>query len=74
MVVEGVCLLVALIGRLGRRGAELVAMLNEVPAAVEHEYDPLAVQCEFKVPPELLEEGGLARPMADVDELGVLIG
>ena len=37
MVVEGVCLLVVLIGRLGRRGAGLVGMLNEVPAAFEHE-------------------------------------
>ena len=35
VVVEGVCLLVVLIGRLGRLGAALVRMLNEVPAAVE---------------------------------------
>ena len=36
MVVESVCLLVALIVRLGRHGAGLVGMLNQVPAAVEH--------------------------------------
>ena len=36
VVVEGACLLVALIGRLGRRGTGLVGMPNEVPAAVEH--------------------------------------
>ena len=33
MVVEGVCLLVVLIGRLGRHGPGVVGMLNEVPAA-----------------------------------------
>ena len=37
VVVEGACLLVVLIGRLGRRGTGLVGMPNEVPAAVEHE-------------------------------------
>ena len=35
-----------LIGRLGRHGAGLVGVLNEVPAAVEHEFGPPAVQCE----------------------------
>ena len=34
MVVEGACLLIVLVGRIGRRGAGLVGMLNEVPAAV----------------------------------------
>ena len=38
MVVEGVCLLVVLIGRLGRHGAGLVGVLNEVPAVVEHKF------------------------------------
>ena len=33
MVVEGVCLLLVLIGLLGRRGTGLVGMPNEVPAA-----------------------------------------
>ena len=46
MVVEGVCLLVVLIGRLGRHGAGLVEMLNEVSAAVELEFGPPAVQCK----------------------------
>ena len=56
MVVEGVCLLVVLIGRLGRRGTGLVGMPNEVPAAFEHEFGPPAVQCESQAPPDLLEE------------------
>ena len=56
MVVEGACLLVILIGRLGRRGAGLVGMLNEVPAAVEHEFGLPALQCESQAPPDLLEE------------------
>ena len=34
MVVEGVCLPVVLIGRLGRHGAGLFGMLNEVPALI----------------------------------------
>ena len=59
MVAEDVCLLVVLIGRLGRRGTGLVGMLNEVPAAVEHWFDPPAVQCESVTPPGLLEEDGL---------------
>ena len=74
MVVEGVCLLVVLIGRLGRHGAGLVGVLNEVPAAVEHEFGPPAVQCKSQAPPDLLEEDGLAHPMVDVKELEVLIG
>ena len=49
-------------------------MLNEVPAAVEHEFGPPAVQCESQAPPDLLEEDGLARPVVDVEELRVLIG
>ena len=36
-------------------------MLNEVPAAVEHEFCASAVQCESQAPPDLLEEDGLAR-------------
>ena len=54
VVVEGACLLVILIGRLGRQGTGLVGMLNEVPAAVEHEFGPFAVQCESQAPPYLL--------------------
>ena len=73
MVVEGVCLFVVLVGRPGRRGAGLVAMLNEVPAAVEHEFGPPAVQYESHAPPGLLEEDGLAHPMADAEELGMLV-
>ena len=38
VVVEGVCLLVVLIGRLGRRGTGLVGMLNVVPTAFGHEF------------------------------------
>ena len=75
MVIKGVCLLVILIGRLGRRGTGLVDVLNEAPvAAAEHEFGPLAVQCESQAPPGLLEEEGLARPVIDVEELEMLIG
>ena len=74
MVVEGVCLLVVLIGRLGHHGAGLVGVLNEIPAAVEHEFGPPAVQGKSQAPPDLLEEDGLAHPMVDVKELEVLIG
>ena len=74
MVVGGACLLVVLFGRLGRRGAGLVGMLNEVQAMVEHESGPAAVQCEFQAPPDLLKEDGLALPVADVDELEMPIG
>ena len=74
MVVEGACLLVVLIGRLGRHGAGLVGVLNEVPAAVEHEFGPPAVQCESQAPPDLLEGDGLARPVVDVEELEMPIG
>ena len=74
MVVDGACLLAVLVGRLGRRGTGLVGMLNEVPAAVEHEFGPPAVQCEFQTPPDLLEEDGLARRVVDVDELEMPIG
>ena len=49
-------------------------MLTEFSAAVEHEFCPPAVQCEFKAPPDLLEKDGLARPVVDVENLGVLIG
>ena len=74
MVVKGVCLLVVLIGRLSRHGVGLVGMLSEVPAAVEHEFGPPAVQCESQTPPDLLEGDGLAHPMVDVEELEMLIG
>ena len=74
MVVEGMCLLVVLIGRLGRRGTGLVGELNEVPAAVEHKFGPPAVQCESQAHPDLLEEDGLARSVVDVEELEMLIG
>ena len=49
-------------------------MRNEVPAAVEHEFGPPAVQCESQAPPGLLEEDGLARPVVDVEELEMPIG
>ena len=54
VVVEGVCLLAVLIGRLGRRGTGLVGMLNEAPEAVGHKFDPPAVQCESQAPPDLV--------------------
>ena len=69
VVVEGACFLVVLIGRFGPRGTGLVGMLNEVSAAVEHEFGPPAVQCKSQAPPDLLEKGGLARPVAHVEEL-----
>ena len=47
VVVEGVCLLVVLIGFLGHNGAGFVGMLNEFSEAVEHEFSPPAVKCEF---------------------------
>ena len=74
MEIEGACLLVVLIGRLGRRGTGLVGVLNELPASAGHEFDPPAVQCESKAPPGLLEEDGLARPVVDAEELVLLIG
>ena len=74
MVVEGVCLLLLLIGRLGRRGTGLVGMLNEVPVAVEREFGPPALQCESQARSCISEEDGLARPVADVVELGMPIG
>ena len=74
MVVESVCLLVVLIGRLGCQGAGLVGILNEVPAAVEHEFGPSAVQCESRAPSDLLVKDGLARPVVDVLELEMLTG
>ena len=52
----------------------MVGVLNEVPAAVDHEFGPPAVQCESQAAPDLLEEDGLAHPMADVEELEMLIG
>ena len=73
MVVEGACLLVILIGRLGRRGTGFVGMPNEVPAAAEHEFGPPAVQCKHQATPGLLEADGLARPVIDVEELAIPI-
>ena len=72
-MVEGVYLPVVLIGRFGRHGAGVVGRLNEVSAAVEHEFGPPAVQCESQVPPDLLEENELARPVVDVEGLEMLI-
>ena len=60
-MVKGVCLLIAHIDRLGRHGAGLVGVLNEVPAAVEYKIGPPAVQCESQAPPDLLEVDGLAH-------------
>ena len=74
MVVRGLCLLIIPIGCLGRRGTGLVSMLNEVPAAVEHEFGPPAVKCKSRAPSDLHEEDGLARPVVDVKELEMLIG
>ena len=71
---EGVCLLAVPIGRLGRHGTGLFGMLNEVPAAAEHEFGPPAVECESQFPPGLPEEDGLARPVVDVEELEMPIG
>ena len=62
VVVEGACLLVDLIGHLGRRGTGLVGMLNGDLAAGEHESGPSTVPCVSQAPPDLLEEDGLARP------------
>ena len=74
MEVEGACLLVIPIGRLGRHRAELVRMPNEVPAAVEHEFGSPAVPCEAQTPSGLLVEDGLANPVVDVEELEMPIG
>ena len=48
------CLLVVLIGRLGRHGTVLVAVLNEIPAAAEHKFGPPVVQFESQFPLDLL--------------------
>ena len=53
VVVEGVCLLVVLIGRLGRHGAGLVGMLNKIPAAVDHESGLTHPRCSAS--PRLLQ-------------------
>ena len=68
------CLLIALIGRLGRRGTGFVGMLNEVPVAAGNEFGPPAMQCGSKAPPDLQEENGLARLVVDVEELEMRIG
>ena len=52
----------------------MVGVLNEVPAAVGHEFGPPAVQCEPQAPPDMLKEVGLARPVVDVEEPEMLIG
>ena len=74
MVVEGACLLLVIIGRLGCHGAGLDGVLREVRAAVEHAFGPPAVQCESQATPGMLEEDGLARPVVDFDELEMPIG
>ena len=48
-------------------------MLNEVPAAVEHDFGPTVVQCKSQAPPDLLEEDGLANPMVDIPFLYVRV-
>ena len=73
-MVEGACLLVVFIGRLGRHGVGLVGMLNEVPEAVEHKFGSPAVQCESQAPPDLLAEDALSHPVGDFEELGMPIG
>ena len=57
----------------GPPATRLVGVLKEVPAAVRHEFSPPAVQCESRASPDLLEGDGLASPVVDVEELGVLI-
>ena len=47
-MVKGVYFHVVLIGHLGRCGMGLVVVLNEVPAAAEHEFDRPAVLCESR--------------------------
>ena len=47
---------------------------GEVPAAFEHESGTPAVWCEAQAPPGMLEEDKLARPVVDVEELGMPIG
>ena len=49
-------------------------MLNEVPEAVEHEFGPPAIQCEFQALPDLLEEDWLVCYVVDVEELEMLMG
>ena len=50
VVVEGVCLLVVLIGRPGRHGTGLVGKLNEILAAVKQDFGPPAEQCGSQAP------------------------
>ena len=71
MVVEGVCLLAVLIGHLGCHEAGFVGMVNEFPAAADHEFGPPAVQSESQAPPEMLEEDELTSLVVDVEELFV---
>ena len=66
-MVEGVCLLVVLIGRLGRHGTGLVGVLNEVPAAVEYEFGPPAVQCESELELELIQNHMTQKPVLRVE-------
>ena len=44
------------------------------PETHRHGFRPLAVQCESEAPPGPLGEYGPARPVADVEELKILIG
>ena len=46
MVEEGTGPFFVLVFRLGRRGAELVGVLNEFPAAAGHGFGPPALLCE----------------------------
>ena len=79
MVVVDARLLVVLIGRLGRHGAGLVGMLNEVPKAVKHEFGHPRCRASPRPrplrPPGLLEGDRLANPnpVVDVEKLKVLI-
>ena len=47
-MVEDMCLLVVLIGRLGRHGAGLVGMLNEVPATFSTKEADLKAHCSVR--------------------------
>ena len=55
VVIEGLCLLVVCVGRIRRRWAGLIWVLNEVPAAAKHKLGPTAVQSEPRAPPDLLK-------------------
>ena len=73
VVVEGVCHLVVLTGRLGRLGTGLVWVLGEYPGSGRAFVWLTGVQRESQAPRDLLEEDGLACPVVDVEELGLHI-